>query len=188
MADLHGDYGGGERRSEECRESGAHAGHDHDPPGFFLEMKALAHLIAKASSDLQRSAFAAYGSAHEVREDRGAEDQGSHGPGNALISCDRQEDGVRSLAVVELLIEEDNDGRSYGHQEYDPGMLRPQFCGKINAKRENAGNRTDDRTAQKAVAQEPDYLQKTCLDLEENRFQLVSEVITVEIHVLPPQC
>ena len=188
MADLHGDYGGGERRSEECRKSGAHAGHDHDPPGFFLEMKALAHLVAKAAADLQRSAFAAYGSTHKVGEDRGAEDQGSHGPGDALISCDRQEDGIRSLAVVELLIEEDNDGRSYGHQENDPWMLRPQLCGIINAKRENACNRADDRTAQKAVAQEPDHLQKTCLDLEENRFQLVSEVITVEIHIMPPQC
>jgi hypothetical protein len=65
-------------------------------------------------------------------------------------------------------------------------MLRPQLCGEVNAKREDAGNRADDRAAQKAVAQESDHLHETCFDLEENCFHLVSEVIAVEIHILPP--
>ena len=89
MADLHGDHGGSQRCSEECREGRAHARHDHDPSRFILEMKALAHLIAKAAADLQRSAFAAYGSAHKVGEDRGTENQGSHGTGDTFIPCDR---------------------------------------------------------------------------------------------------
>ena len=99
------------------------------------------------AADLQRSAFAAYGSTHKVGEDRGAEDQGSHGPGDALISCDRQKDGICSLTVIELLVEEDNDSCSNGHQENNPGMLRPQLCGIINSQREYAGNRADDRAA-----------------------------------------
>ena len=89
--------------------------------------------------------------------------------------------------MIEFLVEEDNYGRTYWHQEDDPRMLRPQLCGEVNAQREDTGNRTDDRAAQKTVAQESDYLHEACFDLEENCFHLVSEVIAVKIHILPPQ-
>ena len=185
VADLHSDNGGGQRRAEQSGESGAHAGHDHDPPGAFGEMESFAHLVAEASADLQRGAFSAHRSAQEVGQYGGAEDERRHCSGNALIAGDREQNGVGSLAVVELLVEEDDQRGADGHQEDDPGVFRSQFCGVIDAQRENAGDEADKRAAQKSVDQEFDHLSDPCFDLEKDRFQLVSEVAVIKVHNFP---
>ena len=185
VADLHGDDRGGQRRPKESGESGTHTGHDHDAPCTVGEVESLTHLIAEAAADLQGGTFTAHGSAKEMGGDRGAEDQRRKGSGNALVPRDREKDGVRSFAVIELLIEEDDHCCADGHQEDHPGVLSPQRCGVVDAEREHAGHQSDKRAAEQSVYQEPDHLDEARLDLEQDRFQLVSEVVAVEIHIYP---
>ena len=112
IADLHGDDGSGKRRAEQRGESRAHAGHDHDAAGAVRKMEPLAELIPDTAADLQRSAFAAYGSSQEMGGNGGAEDQRRHRAGDALAPCHGEKDRIRAFAPVELLVEEDDERRS----------------------------------------------------------------------------
>ena len=90
------------------------------------------------------------------------------------------------IAVVKFLVEEDDHGGADGHQEDHPGMLPSQLSGMIDAEREDAGHQTDKRAAEQAVDQKFDHLYEPGPDFEHDRFQLVSKVVAVEIHISPP--
>lgn len=186
VADLHGNDCGSQRRSEKSRERGAHAGHDHDPPCAFAEMESFAHFVAKASADLQRSSFTANGSAQEVGKDRRAEDERRHCARDTLFSCDREKNGVCTLAAVEFLVEEYDHSGANGHQEDDLGMCFPQRSGAVDPQRKDAGHQADKRAAQKSVDQKLDHLDESCLYFKQDRFQLIFEVVIIKIHNSPP--
>ena len=144
IADLHGDDGSGERCAEQRGESRAHAGHDHDAAGAVRKMEPLAELISDTAADLQRSAFAAYGSSQEMGGNGGAEDQRRHRAGDALAPCHGEKDRIRAFAPVELLVEEDDERRSDGHQEDDPRVRRAKFCRRVDTPRKDARDRADE--------------------------------------------
>ena len=166
MADLHGDDRGSQRSPEQCRKCGAHAGHDHDAAGTVLKVQALAELVAQAAADLQCGTFASDGGAQKMRSDRGTEDQRGHRAGNALAPSDGQKNGIRPFAPIELLVEEYYNGSADRHQEDDPGMRRPQLCGRVDPSCEDTGDRTDERSTQQSIGEELHNLYASRLDLK----------------------
>ena len=71
-----------------------------------------------------------------------------------------------SAAPVELLVEEDDERRSYGHQEDDPRVRRAKLSRRVDAPREDAGDRTDECSAQKTVDEELYHLYAAGPDLK----------------------
>ena len=124
--DFDGEDGGGNRRTEEGGEHGAHAAHDGNAAVVIVKAQKFAEAAAEPAPELQGGALPADGSTAEMGEDRGDEDERSSRNGDvvAFRDCGQDHIGPAVLFLAEPHVKEGNDRADEGQEVQDPGVIR----------------------------------------------------------------